>query len=203
MRWVNHCRSKTALASSIPFPGQLQRSRPQLNGVSSLFPTVSQLKNSFSNGKWHLFHAAKPMLAAGKGTWKAWLGTQISIAPGHVGTALTVSSLLGGHTASQTVGLPPGGLYCLKKQDKRRKKSVCPRAFTHSHLCQALVLPSGIFRLTRDIVHWCNFHKVTPHYVQAFAATNNLQSLGKKWIWDQETHLTQQTGLGSIFPIFQ
>lgn len=52
--------------------------------------------------------------------------------------------------------------------------------------CPAL----SIFRLTRDIVHWCDFHKVTPHYVQAFAATNNLQSLGKKWICDQETHLT-------------
>lgn len=63
----------------------------------------------------------------------------------------------------------------------RQKKEICvyPTAFTHRHLCQALVLPSGIFRLTRDIIHWCNFHKVTPHYVQAFAATNNLQSLGE------------------------
>lgn len=62
-----------------------------------------------------------------------------------------------------------------------------------SCLCQAHTsfLLSTIFRLTRDIVHRCNFYKVTSHYVQSFAATNDLQSLGKKkQIWDQETHLT-------------
>lgn len=81
MNYVNHSRGKMALASSIPFPGQLQSSRPQLNGVSSLFPSVSQLKSTFSSGKWHLFPAAKPMVAEEKGTWKAWLRTRSCVCP--------------------------------------------------------------------------------------------------------------------------
>lgn len=66
-----------------------------------------------------------------------------------------------------------------KTRQKKEKLCVYPTTFTHSRLCQTLVLPSGIFRLTRGVVHWCNFHKVTAHYVQASAATNNLQSLRK------------------------
>lgn len=73
--------------------------------------------------------------AEGKGTWKAWLRTRSSIAPGQVGTALTVSSLLGEHTASQTVGLPPGGLCCLKKQDKKRKNSVYIQRLSPTAAC--------------------------------------------------------------------
>lgn len=64
MSWVSRSRGSVALASSIPFPDQLQSSRCQLNVVFSLFSTVSQLKSTFSSAKWHLFYAAKPMLAA-------------------------------------------------------------------------------------------------------------------------------------------
>lgn len=73
--------------------------------------------------------------AEGKGTWKAWLRTRSSIAPGQVGTALTVSSLLGEHTASQTVGLPPGGPCCLKKQDKKKKNSVYIQRLSPTATC--------------------------------------------------------------------
>lgn len=69
-----------------------------------------------------------------------------------------------------------------------------------SPLCQAHLLLSTFFRLTRDIVHRCNFYKVTSHYVQPFAATNNLQSLGRKQICDQDTYQTQQTGRDAAFP---
>lgn len=147
MSWVNHSRGKMALASSMPFPGQLQSSRPQLNRLSSLPYSFPAKKIPFLvlNGIYFMLQRCWLQLPEGKGTWKAWLRTQRSIAPGQVGTALTVSSLLGGHTAFQTVGLPPGGLYCLKKQDKKKEICVYPTAFVPSHLCQALILPSGIF----------------------------------------------------------
>lgn len=198
MSWVSNSvcerKAEAPFSASSPFPCKLKSYRHQEMGCSNPFaPPVYQLEITFSSGKWHLFLTAKPCIRGNRAR-KASAEVGAVLPPGQAGAALTSSLLWGERTASRTAGLLPGGLCFLRRDKKGEEKTSheCPTAFTMaiSCLCQAYVLFSTVFRLTRDIVHRCNFHKVTSHYVQSFAATNNLQSLGRKQTGDQEAHLT-------------
>lgn len=157
---------------AFPFPGKQKLWTPLklFNPICSLL----SFRFPFSSSKCCLFLTAK--LGCNR---KA--SSEQTLPLGQAGAALTSSSPQGERRASQRAGLPPAGLCYLKQAIMGGK--------TPNHggqrLCQAHFSLSTVFRLTRDVVHGCDLDKVTSHYVQAFAATNDLQSLGKK------------TGLGS------